>query len=96
MPEIDELQAAARILSLDVVMFEMRRAEDIAFAFAAFKSGAEAIYVCTDPLVLAQRARINTLAVAARLPTIYGLDARRSGRSKCLWRTIFQSIPSGR
>jgi putative ABC transport system substrate-binding protein len=71
-PEIDEVQAAARILGLDVAMFEMRRAEDIAFAFAAFKSGAEAIYVCTDPLVLAQRARINTLALAARLPTIYG------------------------
>jgi putative ABC transport system substrate-binding protein len=71
-PEIDEVQAAARILGLDVAMIEMRRPEDIASAFAAFKSGAAAIYVCTDPLVLAQRARINTLALAARLPTIYG------------------------
>jgi len=71
-PEIDEVQAAARILGLDVAMFEMRLPEDIASAFAAFKSGAEAIYVCTDPLVLAHRARINTLALAARLPTIYG------------------------
>jgi putative ABC transport system substrate-binding protein len=71
-PEIDEVQAAARILGLDVALIEMRRPEDIASAFAAFKSGAEAIYVCTDPLVLAQRARINTLALAARLPTIYG------------------------
>jgi putative tryptophan/tyrosine transport system substrate-binding protein len=50
----------------------MQRAEDIAPAFAAFKGGAEALYVCTDPLILAQRARINTLALAARLPTIYG------------------------
>jgi putative tryptophan/tyrosine transport system substrate-binding protein len=71
-PEIDEVQAAARILGIDVAMFEMRRAEDITSAFATFRSGTEAIYVCTDPLVLAQRARINTLAVAARLPTIYG------------------------
>jgi putative tryptophan/tyrosine transport system substrate-binding protein len=71
-PEIDEVQAAARVLGVEVAIFEMRRAEDIASAFAAFKSGAEAVYVCTDPLVLAQRARINTLAVAARLPTIYG------------------------
>ena len=53
-------------------MLEMRRAEDITSAFATFGSAAEAIYVCTDPLVLAQRARINTLALAARLPTIYG------------------------
>jgi putative ABC transport system substrate-binding protein len=71
-PEIDELQAAARILGLEVVTSEMRQAEDITSAFTAFKSGAEALYVCTDPLILAQRARINTLALAARLPTIYG------------------------
>jgi putative ABC transport system substrate-binding protein len=70
--ETDEVQTAARILGLKVAMFEMRRAEDLASAFAAFKSGAEALYVCTDPLVLTQRARINTLALAARLPTIYG------------------------
>jgi putative tryptophan/tyrosine transport system substrate-binding protein len=70
-PEIDEVQAAARILGLEVVM-EMRQAEDITSAFTAFGSGAEALYVCTDPLILAQRARINTLALAARLPTIYG------------------------
>jgi ABC-type uncharacterized transport system substrate-binding protein len=71
-PEIDEVRVAARILGLEIAIFEMRRAEDIASAFVAFKSGAEALYVCTDPLVLAQRARINTLALAARLPTIYG------------------------
>jgi putative ABC transport system substrate-binding protein len=71
-PEIDEVQAAARILGLEVVTSEMRQAEDITSAFTAFRSGAEALHVCTDPLILAQRARINTLALAARLPTIYG------------------------
>jgi putative tryptophan/tyrosine transport system substrate-binding protein len=71
-PEIDEVQAAARILGLEVVTSEMRQAEDITSAFTAFRSGAQALYVCTDPLILAQRARINTLALAARLPTIYG------------------------
>ena len=71
-PEVDEVQAAARILGLEVITSEMRQAEDIPTAFAAFRSDAEALYVCTDPLLLAQRARINTLALAARLPTIYG------------------------
>jgi putative ABC transport system substrate-binding protein len=71
-PEIDEVQAAARILGLEVVTSEMRQAEDITSAFTAFRSGAQALYVCTDTLILAQRARINTLALAARLPTIYG------------------------
>jgi putative ABC transport system substrate-binding protein len=70
--EIEEVRAAARILGLEIALSEMRRAEDIASAFVAFKNGAEALYVCTDPLVLAQRARINTLALAARFPTIYG------------------------
>jgi ABC-type uncharacterized transport system substrate-binding protein len=50
-PEIDEIQAAARILGIDVAMLEMRRAEDITSAFATSGSAAEAIYVCTDPLV---------------------------------------------
>jgi putative ABC transport system substrate-binding protein len=71
-PEIDEVQAAARILGLEVVTSEIRQAEDITSAFAAFGSDVEALYVCTDPLVLAQRARINTLALTARLPAIYG------------------------
>jgi putative tryptophan/tyrosine transport system substrate-binding protein len=71
-PEIDEVQAAARVLGLEVVTSEIRQAEDITSAFAAFGSDVEALYVCTDPLVLAQRARINTLALTARLPAIYG------------------------
>ena len=71
-PEIDEVQAAARVLGLEVVTSEIRQTEDITSAFAAFGSGVEALYVCTDPLVLAQRARINTLALTARLPAIYG------------------------
>src|SRR5262245_64684223 len=33
--------------------------------------GSEALYVCTDPLVITNRARIHTLAMGARLPTIY-------------------------
>jgi ABC-type uncharacterized transport system substrate-binding protein len=71
-PEIDEVRAAARILGLEAVTSEIRQAEDITSAFTAFGRGAEALYVCTDPLLLALRARINTLALAARLPTIYG------------------------
>jgi putative ABC transport system substrate-binding protein len=32
----------------------------------------EALYVCNDPLVNTNRVRINTLALAARLPAVYG------------------------
>jgi ABC-type uncharacterized transport system substrate-binding protein len=66
-----EAQAAARILGLEVTTVELLRAEDIAPGFDALKGRAEALYVCTDPLVVTNRARIHTLAMSARLPTIY-------------------------
>jgi putative ABC transport system substrate-binding protein len=69
--EIAEAQAAARKLSLDVDVLEIRRAEDIAPAFEATKSGVQALYVCPDPLVNANHARINTFALGARLPTMH-------------------------
>jgi len=69
--EIGEVQAVARTLDLEVGTFEIRRAEDIAPAFEAFKDHAEAAYVSPDPLVIANRIRINTLAIAARLPTMF-------------------------
>ena len=34
-------------------------------------SGAQALYVCPDPLINANHARINTLALGARLPTTH-------------------------
>ena len=49
-----------------------RSAEDIAPAFGALKNAAQALYVCPDALVNATHARINTLALGARLPTIHG------------------------
>jgi putative ABC transport system substrate-binding protein len=71
--DMGEAQAAARKLGLEVTTSEIRRAEDIAPAFDALKGRADALYVCTDPLVNTHRIRINTLALAARLPTIHGL-----------------------
>ena len=61
-----------RTLGLEVITSEIRRAEDIAPAFEALKGRAEALYVVADPLVNTNRIRINTLALGARLPTMYG------------------------
>jgi putative tryptophan/tyrosine transport system substrate-binding protein len=70
--DMNEVQVAARKLDLEVVdKLEIRKAEDVAPAFDALKGGAQALYVCGDPLVDAVRARINTLALGARLPTLY-------------------------
>jgi putative tryptophan/tyrosine transport system substrate-binding protein len=71
--EVGGIQATAGTLGLDVAAFEIRRAEDIAPAFEALKSRAQALYVVGDALVITHRVRINTLALAARLPTIYNI-----------------------
>ena len=73
MAELRELQATARTLALEVVPSEISRAEDIAPAFEALKSHAQALCVVGDALVMTHRVRINTLALAARLPTIYNI-----------------------
>ena len=70
--EAHELQTAARASGLDVASFEIRRTEDIAAAFAMFKGSVDALYVPPDALMNANRIRINTLALVARLPTMYG------------------------
>jgi putative ABC transport system substrate-binding protein len=67
--EMGEVQAAARALGLDAATLEIRRGEDIAPVFEALKSRADVLYIATDPLTLAHRARIHTWALAARLPT---------------------------
>jgi putative tryptophan/tyrosine transport system substrate-binding protein len=69
--EMDEVQAAARALGLEVATLEIRRTEDVTPAFEALKGRAEALYVVAEPLVNANRARINTLTLAARLPTMH-------------------------
>src|SRR5215467_7037513 len=69
--ELDEVQAAARALGLEVITVELRRAEDISPAFDALKGRADALYVCSDPLVNTHRIRVNTLALAGRLPTMH-------------------------
>ena len=70
--EMDEAQAAGKMLGLDIAAFEIQRAEDIAPAFEAFKGRAEALYVIAEPLITSNRLRINILALGARLPTMHG------------------------
>jgi putative tryptophan/tyrosine transport system substrate-binding protein len=69
--DMGEVQATARTLGLEVITLEIRRGEDIAPAFEALKGRAEALYVVIDPLVGTHRIRINTLVLAARLPTMH-------------------------
>ena len=71
--EMREVQATAATLGLEVVTSEIRRPDDIAPAFEAFKGRADAIYICNDPLVTTNRIRISTLAMGVRLPTMFNV-----------------------
>ena len=69
--EMRDTQAAAHTLGLEVAPLEIRRAEDIAPAFQSLKTQTDALYVAVDQLVVANRTRILTLALGARLPTVF-------------------------
>ena len=69
--EMDEVQAIARTLGFDITKLEIRRPEDVVPAFDALSAGSHALYVTGGPLFSANRIRINTLANAARLPTMH-------------------------
>jgi putative ABC transport system substrate-binding protein len=69
--DMREVQATARTLGLEVITSEIQRGEDIVPAFEALNGRADALYVCIDALVNTHRVRINTLALAGRLPTMH-------------------------
>jgi putative ABC transport system substrate-binding protein len=69
--ELDGVKAEAIGLGLDPAGLEIRRAEDFSPAIDALKGRADALYVCADALISANAARINALALAARLPTMF-------------------------
>jgi len=71
--ETDIVRAAATPLGLEVLAAEIRSADDIASTFAAIATKADALFVVGEPLTFSRRTQINTLAVAARMPTVYSV-----------------------
>jgi putative ABC transport system substrate-binding protein len=68
--EMKAAEEAAPKLGLDVFRLGVRKTEDIETAFESLKDFADAVYVCTDPLISTNRVRINILAVGEKLPTM--------------------------
>jgi putative ABC transport system substrate-binding protein len=67
------VESAAHTLGLEIITSEIRSAENIAAAVDQIGGRAEALYVCLDPLVTSIAARLNGLALAARLPVVWSL-----------------------
>ena len=70
--EANQAQAVARSLGIEVDTLGIRRAEDILPALESLKDHPDALYVTSDALLNANRIRINTFALSARLPTMLG------------------------
>jgi putative ABC transport system substrate-binding protein len=64
---------AARSLGIEVAPFEIRQAGELDATFEAMKGRVQALFVLAVPLLFANRIRINTLALAAQLPTMHGV-----------------------
>jgi putative tryptophan/tyrosine transport system substrate-binding protein len=68
---VGEVQAAAPKLGLEVNTLDVKRADDIAPAIDQLKGRTQAIYVVGDHFVFDNQIQINTLALVARLPTMF-------------------------
>jgi putative ABC transport system substrate-binding protein len=69
---LNETEAAARALSLELELVEVRAPEDLEGAFATIRRGrAGGVVVLTDAMFIAQRHRIADLATKSRLSTVF-------------------------
>jgi putative ABC transport system substrate-binding protein len=70
MRELNEIEAAAQLLGIETIALKIRQAADIAPAFEAVNGRAEGLYVVGESLTGANQVRINSFALADRLPTM--------------------------
>jgi ABC-type uncharacterized transport system substrate-binding protein len=71
--EMREVGIAGQKLGLEIMPLVVRRPEDITDAFELVKGRADALYVCLDGLINANRLKIIRSALDLRLPSIYGI-----------------------
>jgi putative ABC transport system substrate-binding protein len=67
----DQVRQAAGMLGFEIDVYEIRRSDEIAPAFEAMKSRTHALYVVGDALMSTSRVRINMMALAQRLPSMF-------------------------
>jgi putative tryptophan/tyrosine transport system substrate-binding protein len=67
----DQVREAADTLGVQVDVQEIRRSDEITLAFEALKGRTDALYVVGDALMSTNRVRINMMALAQRLPSMF-------------------------
>jgi putative ABC transport system substrate-binding protein len=69
--DLREVEEAARNAAVELIAFEVGQEGDVERIIEAVKGRAQALYVTISPTMFVNRNRINTLALAARLPTMH-------------------------
>jgi len=88
---LDELQAAAQSLKMQLQMLEAREPGEVEQAFVTMsKQRPDALYVVSDGAMILRRAQIVALAMRHRLPTMFG------GRDDVKAGGLMSYGPSGR
>lgn len=70
--EMNQVEKAAKQLGLQVIALRVRNVEDLTPAIEAAHHKAQALFVTSDAFLNDNRVLINTSAMDARLPTVYG------------------------
>jgi len=70
MRELNEVEASAQLFGIEAIALKIRQAADISPAFEALNGRAEGLYVVGESLTSANQVRINSFALADRLPTM--------------------------
>jgi putative ABC transport system substrate-binding protein len=70
MRELDEVETAGQLLGIETIALKIRHAADLAPAFEALNGRADGLYVVGEALTGANQVRINSFALAERLPTM--------------------------
>ncbi|MBR1237554.1 ABC transporter substrate-binding protein [Bradyrhizobium sp. AUGA SZCCT0182] len=70
--EVIGIRAAAARLNVEANILEIQTADDIDAAMATLTGETDALYVYSEPLTNANKAKIIKVATAARIPTIFG------------------------
>jgi putative tryptophan/tyrosine transport system substrate-binding protein len=70
---VRDVEAAARAMGLEIQVLNANTSREIDAAFATFVSERpDALYIGTSPFLFARRVQLAQLAIAARLPTMFG------------------------
>jgi putative ABC transport system substrate-binding protein len=68
--EMEGVKEDGAKLGLETFKLHVTKAEEIVPAIQSLKGVADALYICSDPFLTTHRVRINTLAIAQKLPTV--------------------------